>query len=51
MNLGIYMGKAVGWKALPNKARPTNMPDLGPQKCWEKENSFVLADDGNEVFP
>ena len=51
VNLGIYMGKAFGWKALPNKARPTNMPDLGPQKCWEKENSFCLADDGNEVFP
>jgi len=48
--LGIYMDKAIGWKACPKKTRSTNMPELGPQRCWEKENSFISVDDQETLF-
>ena len=49
--IGIFMGKAAGWQELPKKARSSKMPDLGPQRCWEKQNAFVTIDEVDEVFP
>jgi len=34
--LAVMMDKAPGWLESPVKKRPTRMPELGPQRCWEK---------------
>ena len=49
--IGIFMGKVAGWQELPTKTRSSKMPDLGPQRCWEKQNAFVAVDIVDDIFP
>lgn len=48
--IGIFMDKAHGWTQCKVKTRPTNAKELGPQRCWEKLDSFVNVDE-NDVLP
>lgn len=49
--LGLFMDRVNGWSECPKKVRSSKLPDLGPQRCWEKENSFVMVGDDEDFLP